>query len=130
MNKTQKSIFLFMITVDTIIGLFPPWLTLERINPKVYKNVGYSFLLSPPSSRATINVTTLSVQFILVTMISLLLIYFFKSENDKTANLIPVPTSGHPPWDEFEDSEEMPEPRGPLARAAQAAQTPNPEGTP
>jgi hypothetical protein len=76
-NKKQKTILLICATVLFLMLLWPPF------HSPLFggQNMGYGFLFYPPSRGslvATVNVTTLSIQFIAVTLIGGILFVAFK----------------------------------------------------
>ena len=98
MNRKQKTIFLIMVSIDTIMGLFPPWHQPFNITSRAMKNLGYDFIFTPPGEGATIVLLTLLTQVAIVTFVCLSLIYFFKTPkivfNEKDSQ--PQPQEGTP----------------------------------
>jgi hypothetical protein len=76
-NKKQKTILFICATVLFMMLLWPPF----HLPHFRGRNMGYSFLFDPPrlgNAVATVNATTLSIQFIAVTLIGGILFVAFK----------------------------------------------------
>jgi hypothetical protein len=89
MNKLQKTIFIFTIAVDALMGLFPPWhLSLYKSDYNQFKlmNRGYAFIGTPPRY-GSISISILLLQILIVTFVGLALFYYFKSKPSTKSQL-------------------------------------------
>lgn len=83
MNKNQKIILTVAAAATLMMLLFPPFYVLVG-NPLRKASLGYSFILSTPPQwgklMATIDATTLMIQWTGVTLIAALLYFAVRSE--------------------------------------------------
>jgi uncharacterized ion transporter superfamily protein YfcC len=77
-NKKQRKILLICVFAIIVMLLFPPF-HLQYRDGAVF-NKGYNFLFSPPDPRATVNVSTLLIQFLAVALIGGILFLAFKEK--------------------------------------------------
>ena len=87
MNKKQRSILLIVAVALFLLLLFPPFYSPSNNSGKVYGNLGYSFIFSPPESLARsdlysqVDTRLLSVQALMIFAIGGALYFANKSEN-------------------------------------------------
>jgi len=79
MNKKQKICLWVVIAVIVAMGLFPPW------QPKPFTYIGwaYSFIARAPEEHNGIDVITLCIQWFVVSVIAVSLIYTFRERKPK-----------------------------------------------
>lgn len=80
MNKKQKKCIWTGLIVFVLMGLFPPWVSMDESHhlfsepsytgAALYSSSGYSFLLTPPRSAAWLDLTRLIAQWIMVVVIT------------------------------------------------------------
>ena len=79
MNKKQKVCLWVGIAVIVAMGLFPPW----QPKPLTYIGWAYSFIVRAPEEHNGIDVITLCIQWFVVSVIAISLIYAFRERKPK-----------------------------------------------
>ena len=85
MNENQRKVLIITAALLIVMLLFPPFE--QRVGQYLSINMGYSFLLEPPTYddfqnnlKANVNLRQLGLQFLIVTVAGGLLFLSFKSK--------------------------------------------------
>jgi hypothetical protein len=86
MNENQRKVLIITAALLIVMLLFPPFE--QRVGQYLSINMGYSFLLDPPTyvityprhDKATVNLSQLGLQLFIVTVAGGLLFFAFKSK--------------------------------------------------
>ena len=88
MNRKQKTFLWIGIAVIVLMGIFPPWISkVEILNSTNQRNAGYGCILNPPTTNSPtwyvrIDTSRLSVQWVVIAVITSGLILTFKGKKD------------------------------------------------